>query len=658
MKVNKLLLRSLIIIISTVLVLFIVIILLLSILFPNELVRKEIEKQAGKYLNVDIKLGKLKFSIFSGIKINDIEIGQYGKGWSNDNILNVEEINFEYRFLPLLFQRTISIKECVLKKGVVNLERNKTGTNWDYFLNLFTPQTSDKKVEKSKEKKEEFTRNIIPVGVDLKRVGIDGLTVNYTDNAFLNVRSEAVLSDLKVLAKNINIKSDKPFDLEAGTKIALNSGSYLNLNSEFKSKGRLKIFDETTGKISLSGPIDLAVVRGDFTSPNLKELVVNILKSYLSDELGPVIKYALGDIDLINKESETFFNSILDKSQDNVQSAVKKSEDLFGKKQEFMNYNNGIFSDFEKKSDGKLDVLDNKIEEIDKKITPLLDTASRLPLIDTMLNIKSYRDRTKKLKEDIEIRKSEIFKKNNDGLKKYAESIINENFPGEKLTYNSLLNDFQNKVKVYKTDIMKNAGKYSPFQFIDSLFSKLDDLNKEWHINELKTTFILGKKESQAKDLSLKLKYLESLGTLNIKDKNIDYLGNLDLLIKEFNIDFLNIDKISLKVNLNGVLPDIKYNIVEKPKIEINNDNRSAISKNILSNFLSTNYSSGSIMTELMKGVSLKDINMDKLKESMANKKDLQLNELIKETASAEKILDTDINAIIKDIKSRVPGLR
>src|SRR4030042_3757575 len=232
MKINKLLLRSIIIIVGTVLVLITLIILLLSVLFPNELVRKEIEKQAGKYLNVDLKLGKLKFSIFSGIKINEIEIGQYGKGWTNDKILKIEEINFEYRFLPLLFQRTISIKECVLKKGVVNLERNKTGANWDYFLNKFVPKTAEKKVikvEKSKEKKEEFTRNIIPVGIDLKRVGLDGLTVNYLDSNFLNVRSEAVLSDLKVLAKNINIKSDKPFDLDAGTKVALNSGNYLTL---------------------------------------------------------------------------------------------------------------------------------------------------------------------------------------------------------------------------------------------------------------------------------------------------------------------------------------------------------------------------------------------------------------------------------------------
>jgi len=142
MKINKLLLRSVIIIVSTIAVLLTVIILLLSVLFPNELVRKELEKQAGKYLGVELKLGKLKFSVFSGIRINDIEVGQYDKGWANDKILKIEEINLEYRFLPLLFKRTISVKECVLKNGVINLERTKAGSNWDYFLNKFAQPKS------------------------------------------------------------------------------------------------------------------------------------------------------------------------------------------------------------------------------------------------------------------------------------------------------------------------------------------------------------------------------------------------------------------------------------------------------------------------------------------------------------------------------------
>jgi uncharacterized protein involved in outer membrane biogenesis len=265
---------------GSIILLISIALILLSVLFPNELVRKEIEKQATEYLGVNVKLEKLKFSIFRGFVLNGLSISQKGYGWAYPEILKLDSIILEYRLFPLL-AREISVKGFVIEKGELHLERKKGIDNYDYFNKKFSIK-DNKKIEVKKEtktdEKKQLSRSEFPINVDVKKCGFEGLLVTYNDDSFFDIPIFADLSQIKFIGRNISLKNNKPFDLESRINIKLNAGKYLEFNAVAKADGNIKIFSGDSFNVNPTGPIKIKTNQAGFKSNNINDLIIFFIK--------------------------------------------------------------------------------------------------------------------------------------------------------------------------------------------------------------------------------------------------------------------------------------------------------------------------------------------------------------------------------------------
>lgn len=645
------------IIAGVIVFLFIIVILLLSVLFPNELVRKEIEKQGTEYLGVKLQIERLKFSIFSGFLINNISLDQYGSNWQSDKILRIGEAKLSYRLLPLLFTRTISVKALTLKDGEVKLEKNRKDSNWDYFLRKFSSSGSPKKEsEVKKNASKPISKNIIPVNLDIKKLGIENFSVSYFDNTILNKNLAVAVKELKILGKNLNIKENKPFDLDSGLIIDIKYADNISLKSKLTAIGKLKLFDDK-GELKISGPVDLVLQDGIFLSKEIRELISDILKDYFGGELGVVVKNILKDPRIVTEESDKYFNSILDKSKESVEKSVAKVKELIKTRKEMESELNKLTLEFDKETSSTVESIDKKIQEVDSRISPILDVAQNLPLVERYADIKSYRAKVKNLRNEIKNKKDALVSRERNSFVNSMRSKIDEAFPKKEITNESLLRDFNNLVVNYKNEIKRQLSKITDSEIFSSIFKSIDSFDREWKINKISIPYYLGKDQQESKDVFVDLNFLSSNGLLKQNKENIDYTGDVTFLLSTLNITFIPLEKITLKINIFKDNSKLQYKLIDKPKLTFESDKLKNIGVNIINNFLSANYSIDKTMHTLLKNVPLKDIDVDGLKKSFLSDK-ISSSEKIKSGGNEIKeYADREIEKIIKELKRKIPGI-
>lgn len=657
-KVIKIFLIS----ILSVLLLLIISIMLLFIFFPSELIRKEIEKQASGLLQTEVKLEKLKLSVFRGIELGNLSIKQFGKRWKDEYIIKLNKAYLKYNLLPLIFKRELSVKACVLESGVINLEKNRNGSNWDHFMNIFNAMekeagNSGKDIKINKVEKTKITKDSIPIDLNLKKVGVEDISLNYTDKTFFDIPLIINLKDVTLLAKNIKLKDNKPFNLTSKVSLGIDGGEYISLDSFIKSNGKLKIFDDQSSEIYLNGPIKIDLIKTRFASKLFKDLVVKFIEDLIGKIVGPELEGFFKDKNFILQESDLHFKNILDNSGGIINKEIERANKIFEKKKNFIEYKTEILNDFEKQLNTPLTEIDVKIDNIDYRITPIINTASRIPLVENFVNLNKYRDKIRSLKLNSEKYRDNIKNKYKNNLENELMTIINDAVPGKVPTFNEYEKEFANRVEILKNNFAKNIGNFSISSLIGSYIPELTFIDKGFDILNLSTVYYLNRKESKSEDFKFKSKYFNINGDFIKKNKEIDFTGFFDLNNELLNLDIFPVKNLKTKVKVSGELKDLNVKILEFPELKIDSDKLKDAAISIIQKFLNKKYSDNIVISEVLKKFQIMDINEKELKNIFLEKKDINFNKLINEKNTLLNSIDKNVDDIIDELKGRVPGL-
>ena len=652
--------KIIIIILSIIIALLAALILLLSIFFPSELVRKEIEKQGSAFIGTEVKLEKLSFNIFTGLELEGFSVAQYGKGWESGQIISLQSARLKYRLIPLIF-RTVSIKECVVEKGVVNLERNRKTANWDYFLKKFTVKPDDKgEVSvKSKEadtaKKEEgFKNTSLPLEVDINRVGIDGLSLNYTDTTLFDIPAKLSVKNLRLLGNNIRVQKNTPCDVDGYIIFGFDGGKHINLFAEAKTDGKLKLFDDTTHEVSVTGPLTFRLYKASFMSKDIKGMLQKIIEDVTEKNFGPFINLALNDPGMIMDEADKYFNTLLDSSDETIKKTVKNAEAILSKKGELNDYGKQTVNDHNKSIDSQISDIDEKINTVDSRLSTAIDTLSRVPGIGSRVDFNYYKKRASEIKNNSLAKKNEIVKTSKKGISGEVAKTLAANLPKQIPDYNSLKKKFSTSVDGYKKNIRNELKKYSIKNFIGSLMPALGFLDQELTVSDLSTTIMLNKKSKDASDIKIVTDYFSMNGNAIFDDRKfLDYSGNVSINTDKFKLEYFPVKEVSAKVKVTGVIPNLKVSIIEFPEFTIDKDKQKELVSLILNNFLNNNYGSSEIIKSIMKGVSLEDINVDKIKKLLDGDRMDSLNSFISKKDTLKNSVDSEITNLINEMNRK-----
>ncbi len=646
-------------VLSLIAVLLITIILLL-VFFPSELARKEIEKQASKFLQTEVKLEKLKFSIFNGFELRELSVKQFDGRWKDQYILKLNKAYLKYNLLPILFKRELSIKGCVIESGVINLERTRRGANWDHFINIFNAKEKDSTISKKDSKKKDKDENIVksfPIDIDLKKIGVQDISLNYTDTSFFDIPLLVNLKDVTLLAKNIRLKNNKPFDLTSKVSIGVNGGEYISLSSFVKSSGKLKIFDDQSNEFFLNGPIKIDLIKANFASKLLKELIVEFIGDLIGNIIGPELKGFLSDKNFILKESNIHFDNILNNSKGIINKEIERAGTIVEKKKDFIEYKSEVLNDFEKQQKSPLTEIDSKIDAIDDRVSPILDNASRIPFVEKFVNLSGYKNEIKKLRNKSNDRRNNLKNKYQGNLDKELLTVINNAVPNRIPSYKEYENEFFSRVDSLKGNLTKNISNFSVSSFVDSYIPDLTFIDKGFEILGLSTIYYLNKVESKTKNFKFKSNFLNIDGDFKNKKREIDFIGDFDINNDFLKIGFLPNKDLKAKIQVFGDLKDLRIKILEFPKLKIDADKLREASVSIVQSFLNKNYSDNVVISQVLNKFQIMDINEKELKNKLLDIKNLNFEKMISEKNELVKSIDKDTGKIIDELRNRIPGL-
>lgn len=644
--------------ISSILLLLIIGIILLLIFFPSELVRKELEKQATSFLKTDVKLEKLRLSILSGIELKGLTVKQFGNQWQTQYILSIDKAYLKYSLLPIIFKKELYVKACVVESGVVNLERNKKGSNWDHFMNIFNKKgDGSNKIKKEQEKKIKLDLKSLPIDIDLNKAGFENLTVNFIDRSFFNIPVKISLNESSVLAKNLRIKNNKPFDLASKITIDINGGEFINLNSFVKTTGKLKIFDETSGSIFLNGPIKINLNKIYFSSKIFKEVVIKYIDNFIESAIGPELNAFLKDPQLITKEADLHFDNILNNSRGTIDKERNKAEKISMKKKDFVDYKTEVMNGFTGQMNAPLSEIDSKIDKIDDTISPIIEAASSIPLVSQFVDLEKYENKIKALQKDSKARRDNLKGKYQGNLEKELMDKINSIIPAAIPSYGEYEKEFLNRVNFFKTDLAKNLNKFSISSLINTYMPDLSFMDKGIDLSSISATYYLNKQESSSKDFKVRSKYLNIDGDFKNKKSDLDFIGNININNDFLKIGFLPVSDIKAKVQVFGEIKNLRVKLLELPELKIDESKIKDAATSIINNFLNKNYGESNIISDVLKKFKIADINEKDLKKSLLEIKDLNFEKMLTEKDSLLNFIDKDTSKIIDELKGRIPGL-
>ncbi len=121
----KKLLKWAAIIVGALLLFLILGIVALPFVFPLEKIKEFAVAKTSETLRREVRVGKVSFDIFSGIKLKDLYVGNR-PGFAKKPFVSAESIELRYAFWPL-FSRKVIIKEIRLVKPEILIEKNVRG---------------------------------------------------------------------------------------------------------------------------------------------------------------------------------------------------------------------------------------------------------------------------------------------------------------------------------------------------------------------------------------------------------------------------------------------------------------------------------------------------------------------------------------------------
>lgn len=645
--------------ISSIFLLLIIGTILLLIFFPSEFVRKELEKQATAFLKTDVKLEKLKVSIFHGIELKGLSVKQFGNQWQTQYILSVDKAYLKYSLLPIIFKKELYVKACVVESGIINLERNKNDSNWDHFMNIFNKKdngSNKNKNEKKEEKKVDLDLESLPIDIDMKKIGFENLTVNFIDRSFFNIPLKIGLNETDIMAKNLKMKNNKPFDMSGKISIDINGGEFINLISSLKSTGKLKIFDEASGKVFLNGPLKINLNKITFSSKIFKEVIIKYIDNFIESTIGPELGTFLKDTGLITKEADIHFGNILNNSKGTIEKERGKAEKISAKKKDFIGYKTEIMNDFMGQLSTPLREIDSKIDKIDDAVSPILDAASSIPFVDRFVDLEKYQNKIKDLQKNSKLRRDNFKGKHQLNLDKELMDKINSVIPVKIPSFGEYENEFLNRVNILKGDLAKNMGKFSVASLVNTYMPDLSFMDKGIDLSDISATYVLNKEESYSKDFKVKSKFLNIDGDFKNKKSDIDFTGNFNINNDFLKIGFLPVSNIKAKVQVYGGIKNLNVKLLEFQELTFDKDKIQEAAALIINNFLTKNYGEANIISDVLKKFKIADINEADLKNSLVDIKNLNFEKMLAEKDSLLNFIDKDTAKIIDELKGKIPG--
>ncbi len=174
-----------------------------KILVTPDRIRAVVVPRAEAALNRQISLGEIEVSLFSGIKIGQLQVSEPQE---NEAFLAADAIVLRYRLWPLLFKRVV-IDEIRLVAPRIRIERLPDGSF--NFSDLLQPLAGrDEPATESREG--------VPVDLLVSQVAIDHGTLHFIDrqlDAENPFRFE--MTELQLAAREISLRQNFPVEMAA-----------------------------------------------------------------------------------------------------------------------------------------------------------------------------------------------------------------------------------------------------------------------------------------------------------------------------------------------------------------------------------------------------------------------------------------------------------
>ncbi|NQT29919.1 MAG: AsmA family protein [Candidatus Saganbacteria bacterium] len=238
-------LKWLAIIVAAIVALLIIGAVALPFFLPLEKIKDFTTSKISDALGCEVAIEKVSFNLFSGIKLEDISVGN-APGFSKTPFVRAKSLDLRYAFWPI-FRRQLIVKEIRLVSPQIYIEKNAQGqfnfTSYkakDKYPDKIYPDEEDAaKEDSSSDKKAPFSLIIDAFSVR------DG-TITYFDQA-TNTKSK--LKNTNLTISGITLALLKP------------------VNLHFKT---LAIYQDKQVPISLAGKIEVDPTKNELKIPSLE----------------------------------------------------------------------------------------------------------------------------------------------------------------------------------------------------------------------------------------------------------------------------------------------------------------------------------------------------------------------------------------------------
>ena len=229
-----------------------------------------VNKYASNFITCDYKIGKVELTLFKtfpdvGLEIKDLVLINPSKGWTSDTVVSVDNCTVSLNIKKLLFEDAIVVNSCQLNNGYVNVFYDLEGkSNLDIFK------------EDDKEEEEDNTS----YSIDLNKLTLNNVRMNYTDLA------ENTIAAIDGL--NLEMKGVIMDDIAADVKLSARSvAAEINDSTIMRLAAQNMTFD---GSLNIKGSdifTDAAITSSQFDF-------------YMRDEIDTIETY-FTDLDLVYK---------------------------------------------------------------------------------------------------------------------------------------------------------------------------------------------------------------------------------------------------------------------------------------------------------------------------------------------------------------------
>lgn len=223
---------------GTLLAILIIGIVALPFVFPLEKIKEFAVARISDAIHREVRVGKVSFDIFSGIKLKDIYIGNR-PGFAKKPFVSADSIELRYAFWPL-FSRKILIKEVRLVNPEILIEKNVRGEfNFSDLMQTKGAQSTERRTPSTgKETKPPFDLLVSSFSINNGKI----IYVDYSSRATNEIRN------LNVGISGFELALVKPIDIKASAGVTYQGKEI---------------------PISLSGRVGVSMAQESITVPDL-----------------------------------------------------------------------------------------------------------------------------------------------------------------------------------------------------------------------------------------------------------------------------------------------------------------------------------------------------------------------------------------------------